>query len=88
MLQLHGKEAPERVAGVKARYCLPVIKAFFVREAVYLEAITPYVGVTDRMLFDAKLPVGSELPDGNGVSLDRRLLAALDDSVDYSVPLA
>ena len=32
MLQLHGHETPERVAGVRARYRLPVMKALGVRE--------------------------------------------------------
>ena len=83
MLQLHGKETPERVAEVKARYGLPVMKALSIREAADLEAIAPYVGVADRLLFDAKPPAGSELPGGNGVSFDWQLLAGLDASVDY-----
>lgn len=83
MIQLHGKETPVRVAEVKARYGLPVMKAFSIREAADFEAIVPYVGVADRLLFDAKPPAGSELPGGNGVSFDWRLLAALDASVDY-----
>lgn len=83
MLQLHGKETPGRVAEVKARYGLPVIKAFSIREAGDLEAIAPYRDVADKLLFDAKPPAGSELPGGNGVSFDWRLLAGLDASVDY-----
>ncbi|GAA2855068.1 phosphoribosylanthranilate isomerase [Aminobacter sp. P9b] len=83
MIQLHGKESPARVAEVKARYGLPVMKAFSIREAADFEAIAPYAGVADRLLFDAKPPAGSELPGGNGVSFDWRLLAGLDASVDY-----
>ncbi|GAA4124815.1 phosphoribosylanthranilate isomerase [Aminobacter aganoensis] len=83
MIQLHGKESPARVAEVKARYGLPVMKAFSIREAGDFEAIIPYAGVADRLLFDAKPPAGSELPGGNGVSFDWRLLAGLDASVDY-----
>ena len=75
MLQLHGKETPERVAAVKARYGLPVMKAFSVREARRSRRDRrPIVGVADRFLFDAKPPAGSELPGGNGVSV--RLAAA------------
>ncbi len=77
MLQLHGGESPERVAQVKARYGLPVMKAFAIREAGDLERIAPYRGIADRFLFDAKPPKGSELPGGNGVSFDWQLLAAL-----------
>lgn len=83
MLQLHGSETPERVAAVKARYGLPVMKALSVREAGDLEAIALYRGVADRFLLDAKPPVGSELPGGNGLPFDWRLLAGLDAGVDY-----
>ncbi|MDR6432769.1 phosphoribosylanthranilate isomerase [Brucella pseudogrignonensis] len=83
MLQLHGHETPARVAQVKARYGLPVIKAFAIREAEDFQMIAPYQGIADRFLFDAKPPKGSDLPGGNGVSFDWALLDALDDSVDY-----
>lgn len=83
MLQLHGHESPERVAAVKARFGLPVMKALSVRTAADLEAVTSYRGVADRLMFDAKPPAGSQLPGGNGVSFDWRLLAGLDADVDY-----
>lgn len=83
MLQLHGHETPTRVAEVKARYGLPVMKAFSVSDAADLEGIAPYRGTADRFLFDARPPKGSDLPGGNGVSFDWRLLAALDPGLDY-----
>ncbi|MBB3218283.1 phosphoribosylanthranilate isomerase [Ochrobactrum sp. RC6B] len=83
ILQLHGHETPERVAFIKARYGLPVMKAFSVREASDLAAIAAYQGIADRFLFDAKPPKGSDLPGGNGVSFDWELLAALDADIDY-----
>jgi phosphoribosylanthranilate isomerase len=83
MLQLHGRETPSRVTEVKARYGLPVMKAFSVSAAADLEQVGPYIGVADHFLFDAKPPKGSELPGGNGVSFDWRLLAKLDPKVDY-----
>ncbi|MEX0407691.1 phosphoribosylanthranilate isomerase [Aquibium sp. LZ166] len=83
MLQLHGKESPERVADVKARYGLPVMKAFSIAEAADLEKIEPYRGVADRFLFDAKPPKGAELPGGNGVPFDWTVLADLDPTIDY-----
>ncbi|MDP2120296.1 MAG: phosphoribosylanthranilate isomerase [Hoeflea sp.] len=82
-LQLHGEESPERVAGLKARFGLPVMKAFAIREAHDLDRIVSYKGLADRFLFDAKPPKGSDLPGGNGVSFDWRLLATLDGSVSY-----
>lgn len=83
ILQLHGSESPERVLSVKALYGLPVMKAFSIRDADDLRRIEPYIGIADRFLFDAKPPVGSDLPGGNGVTFDWRLLRSLDDSVDY-----
>src|SRR5262245_55338406 len=53
MLQLHGREGPERLAEIKARYALPVMKAFPVSEAADLDRIIAYRGVADRFLFDA-----------------------------------
>ena len=82
-LQLHGHETVERVAQVKARFGLPVIKAFALRERDDLDQIKPYDGVADMFLFDAKPPKGSELPGGNGVSFDWQLLSALDGQVPY-----
>ena len=83
MLQLHGKETPERVAEVRERYKLPVMKALSVSEPADLLPIQGFVGVADRLLLDAKAPKGSELPGGNGLAFDWRLLAALDPGLDY-----
>jgi len=83
MLQLHGSETPERVVEVKARYGLPVMKALSLSEAADIERIKPFIGIADRFLFDAKPPKGSELPGGNGVAFDWRILAGLDAGVDY-----
>ncbi|TPM28003.1 phosphoribosylanthranilate isomerase [Mesorhizobium sp. B2-3-5] len=83
MLQLHGSETPGRVAELKARHRLPVMKALPLSEAADLDRIKPLIGVADRFLFDAKPPRGSELPGGNGVAFDWRILAGLDAGVDY-----
>lgn len=83
MLQLHGRETPARVAALKARYHLPVMKAFAIREAEDLEQIQDYREIADRFLLDAKPPAGSELPGGNGEAFDWTLLAGLDRNVDY-----
>lgn len=83
ILQLHGKESPERVLTIKAVSGLPVWKALSVTEADDLKNIDPYDGIANRFLFDAKAPKNSELPGGNGVSFDWRLLANLDAGVDY-----
>lgn len=83
ILQFHGTESPERVLTVKAVTGLPVMKAFSIREPDDLKRIEPYIGIADRFLFDAKPPVGSDLPGGNGVSFDWRVLRTLDPNVDY-----
>ncbi|SDE39098.1 phosphoribosylanthranilate isomerase [Ruegeria marina] len=75
MLQLHGKETPERVAEVKARFGLPVMKAIGVAEASDLTQIDLYSDAADQLLIDAKPPRGAELPGGNGLAFDWRLLA-------------
>ncbi|WP_372892534.1 phosphoribosylanthranilate isomerase [Rhodosalinus sp.] len=78
LLQLHGRESPERVAEVRARFGLPVMKAVGVREAADLAQIDAYAGVADQILVDAKAPEGAALPGGNGLSFDWRLLAGRD----------
>jgi phosphoribosylanthranilate isomerase len=75
MLQLHGKETPERVAEVKARYGLPVMKAVGIADGDDLSKLESYFGVADQILVDAKPPKGGELPGGNGLSFDWRLIA-------------
>jgi phosphoribosylanthranilate isomerase len=75
MLQLHGAESPERVAELKARHGLPVMKAIGVAEAGDLAAIDRYAGTADQLLIDAKPPRGADLPGGNGLAFDWRLLA-------------
>lgn len=75
MLQLHGHETPARVTAVKARYGLPVMKAVGIAEAGDLEALDQYLKVADQILVDAKPPTTSDLPGGNGLTFDWRLIA-------------
>ena len=76
MLQLHGRETPQRVSALKARYGLPVMKALGIADAEDLHKIDLYAGVADQLLIDAKPPTGSALPGGNGLAFDWRLLQA------------
>ncbi|MFU8883382.1 MAG: phosphoribosylanthranilate isomerase [Rhodobacterales bacterium] len=76
MLQLHGRETPERVACIKARYGLPVMKAIGIAGPDDLAQIDLYAPCVDQLLVDAKPPRGAVLPGGNGLSFDWRLLAA------------
>lgn len=83
LLQLHGGETPRRVAEIKNRYQLPVMKAISIHNATDLHNIAPYTGIADRLLFDAKAPKDSARPGGNGVSFDWNILNALDATIDY-----
>lgn len=75
MLQLHGHESPERVAEVRARYGLPVMKALGVADESDLPAILEYSLAADQILIDAKPPKGADLPGGNGLAFDWRLIS-------------
>jgi len=75
MLQLHGHETPERVAALRAKFGLPVMKAVGVAGEGDLAALEDYAQVADQLLVDAKPPEGGDLPGGNGLSFDWRLLA-------------
>lgn len=75
MLQLHGHESPERVAQVRARFGLPVMKAVGIAEAADLDRLPAYEAVADQILVDAKAPRGAALPGGNGLAFDWRLIA-------------
>jgi phosphoribosylanthranilate isomerase len=74
MLQLHGHETPARVAEVKARYGLPVMKVIGVAEEADFAPLLDYQLVSDQILIDAKAPKGAVLPGGNGLTFDWRLL--------------
>ena len=73
-LQLHGSETPARVAQVKARFGLPVIKAAGVAAPGDVEAARAYEGVADVILFDAKPAPNASVPGGAGVAFDWNLL--------------
>lgn len=74
MLQLHGHETPARVAEIKARYGLPVMKVIGVAEEADLAGLLDFQLVADQILVDAKAPKGAVLPGGNGLTFDWRLL--------------
>ena len=73
-LQLHGNETPARVAEVKARFGLPVIKAAGVATPGDVEAARAYEDIADVILFDAKPAPNAAVPGGAGVAFDWALL--------------
>jgi phosphoribosylanthranilate isomerase len=83
LLQLHGKESPERVRAVKARFGLPVMKAIAVEERADLAAVAAYAAVADRLIFDARAPREATRPGGLGKPFDWRLLQDIDPGIPY-----
>jgi phosphoribosylanthranilate isomerase len=72
ILQLHGKELPERVAEIKNATGLPVVKAIHIEKAEDFASIDRYNDIADQILFDAKAPkdLKNALPGGNAISFD------------------
>ncbi|KAA0570776.1 phosphoribosylanthranilate isomerase [Azospirillum sp. Sh1] len=76
LIQLHGAETPRRIAEIKARYALPVMKAVKIGGPEDLTTAMEAAEVADRLLFDAKPPAKvSALPGGNGIAFDWTILA-------------
>lgn len=75
MLQLHGSETPERVAEIRERFRLPVMKAVGIAGEGDLPALDDHAGAADQILVDARPPRGADLPGGNGLAFDWRLIA-------------
>ncbi|CAO4178280.1 phosphoribosylanthranilate isomerase [Methylorubrum populi] len=74
LIQLHGRETPQRVAAIRRLTGRPIMKAFGVASAEDLHALSAYATVADRLLLDAKAPPGADLPGGNGRTFDWALL--------------
>jgi len=83
MLQLHGNEPPERVAAVRARFGLPVMKAVPVAERKDLVRIDLYKKVADRLIFDARAPQNATRPGGLGQPFDWTLLKGVDPGIPF-----
>lgn len=75
MIQLHGSETAKRVAEVRALTGLPVMKAVGIAQAEDVDRLDEFAAVADQLLVDAKPPVGGDLPGGNGLSFDWRLIS-------------
>lgn len=74
VIQLHGKEAPERAAAVRARTGREVWKALPIRTSIDLSVAPAFRGAADRLLYDAKTPENAQLPGGMGLRFDWKLL--------------
>jgi phosphoribosylanthranilate isomerase len=83
MLQLHGRESPDRVVVVRTRFGLPVMKALPIAERADLSPVRLYAHVADRLLFDARAPREATRPGGLGQSFDWRLLENLATELPF-----
>ena len=85
LLQLHGSETPERVAAIKTRTGLPVMKVISVADAADVAATDIYEKVADLLLFDAKPPksMANALPGGNALSFDWSLIADAEPGLPW-----
>jgi phosphoribosylanthranilate isomerase len=83
LLQLHGKETPERVIEVRSRFGIPVMKALPIAEPADLAPIRLYDEVADRLIFDARAERAATRPGGLGKSFDWRLLENLEIRVPF-----
>ncbi len=83
LLQLHGRETPERVALVRSKFGLPVMKALPVETRADLTPIRLYEKVVDRILFDARAPRAATRPGGLGKPFDWHLLQNIDLKVPF-----
>jgi phosphoribosylanthranilate isomerase len=83
LLQLHGQEPPERVAVVRSRFRLPVMKALAISAREDLSPVRLYAKVADWILFDARAPRDATRPGGLGRTFDWRLLENLDLPVPF-----
>jgi phosphoribosylanthranilate isomerase len=74
LIQLHGKETPQRTAHIAAVTGIGVIKALSVAEAADLEIAAAYEPHVDYLMFDAKPPKDAAMPGGLGLRFDWTLM--------------
>ncbi len=75
-IQLHGSETVERVAEIRKKFNLPVLKAVKIANPDDFETAKSFEAVADMLLFDAKAPknLANALPGGNGLVFDWRMM--------------
>lgn len=73
LLQLHGKESPDRAASVRDTTGIPVMKAIGVSEPSDLARIRDYPAAA-RFLLDAKPPKDATRPGGNAAAFNWAML--------------
>ena len=79
LIQLHGHETPTRVAEIRSRWGIPVMKAVPVETADDARAARQFPPAADLILFDARAPADSTRPGGNGAPFDWRTLLGVKE---------
>ena len=74
ILQLHGRESPERVAAIRADAMIPVMKAVGIGGVADLTLALQYAEAADRLVLDARPPAAATRPGGHGAAFDWSLL--------------
>lgn len=72
--QLHGRETPARVADIRDRFGIPVIKVLPVAAPGDLANASAYDDVVEMLMFDALPAAGSSRPGGHGAVFDWQIL--------------
>ena len=75
LIQLHGKETPQRAAAIAQRTGAGVIKVIPVSEASDLDAAKAYEGLAEHLMFEGRAALDADRPGGLGLSFDWTLLA-------------
>lgn len=75
LLQLHGRESAWRVAEIRDKFRIPVMKAVPIAASEDLAMARMYESAADRLLFDARPPRGATRPGGNALAFDWELLS-------------
>ena len=82
-LQLHGSEPKGRLADIRERSGLKIIKALPIGDRNDVRQVSAYRPVSDRLILDARPPKGASRPGGLGTVFDWSLLESLDPAVRF-----
>ena len=74
LIQLHGRETPQRASAIAARAGVGVIKVLPVSDASDFDAAGGYDGLVEHLMFDAKPPKDADRPGGLGTAFDWSLM--------------
>jgi phosphoribosylanthranilate isomerase len=75
LIQLHGRETPNRAREIAQRTGAGVIKVVPVADASDVDAARAYDGLVDHLMFETKPAADAERPGGLGLTFDWSLIA-------------